>query len=199
VIANKKHIVFGRDIRYSFNYLYALIAFFIISSGSVLACHHMGQTSTVPQTDISVSKFTAESYSEVFDADSKHYSLEKKAPSSNSGHQKDVENNLTQKTSHSPSSNLHTHKQAHSEQSSSDLDCCIDNNAECSTTRLCECSYNAGKEVTSLRISPTKGVSGPLFTITTAFSHKIYNVRPITWATPIPHPSYFSLFERWLL
>ena len=159
----------------------------------------MGQTSTVPQTDISVSKFTAESYSEVFDADSKHYSLEKKAPSSNSGHQKDVENNLTQKTSHSPSSNLHTHKQAHSEQSSSDLDCCIDNNAECSTTRLCECSYNAGKEVTSLRISPTKGVSGPLFTITTAFSHKIYNVRPVTWATPIPHPSYFSLFERWLL
>lgn len=199
MIANKKHIVFGRDIRYSFNYLYALIAFFIISSGSVLACHHMGQTSTVPQTDISVSKFTAESYSEVFDADSKHYSLEKKAPSSNSGHQKDAENNLTQKTSHSPSSNLHTHKQAHSEQSSSDHDCCIDNNAECSTTRLCECSYNAGKEVTSLRISPTKGVSGPLFTITTAFSHKIYNVRPITWATPIPHPSYFSLFERWLL
>ncbi len=199
MIANKKHIVFGRDTRYSFNYLYALIVFFIISSGSVLACHHMGQTSTVPQTDISVSKFTAESYSEVFDADSKHYSLEKKAPSSNSGHQKDAENNLTQKTSHSPSSNLHTHKQAHSEQSSSDLDCCIDNNAECSTTRLCECSYNAGKEITSLRISPTKGVSGPLFTITTAFSHKIYNVRPITWATPIPHPSYFSLFERWLL
>jgi hypothetical protein len=199
VIANKKHIVFGRDIRYSFNYLYALIAFFIISSGSVLACHHMGQTSTVPQTDISVSKFTAESYSEVFDADSKHYSLEKKAPSSNSGHQKDVENNLTQKTSHSPSSNLHTHKQAHSEQSSSDLDCCIDNNAKCSTTRLCECSYNAGKEVTSLHISPIKGVSGPNFTITTALSHKLNNVRPVTWATPIPHPSYFSLFERWLL
>ena len=159
----------------------------------------MGQTSTVPQTDISVSKFTAESYSEVFDADSKHYSLEKKAPSSNSGHQKDVENNLTQKTSHSPSSNLHTHKQAHSEQSSSDLDCCIDNNAECSTTRLCECSYNAGKEVTSLHISPIKGVSGPNFTITTALSHKLNNVRPVTWATPIPHPSYFSLFERWLL
>jgi hypothetical protein len=199
VIANKKHIVFGRDIRYSFNYLYALIAFFIISSGSVLACHHMGQTSTVQQTHLSVSKFTAESYSEVFDADSKHYSLEKKAPSSNSGHQKDVENNLTQKTSHSPSSNLHTHKQAHSEQSSSDLDCCIDNNAKCSTTRLCECSYNAGKEVTSLHISPIKGVSGPNFTITTALSHKLNNVRPVTWATPIPHPSYFSLFERWLL
>ncbi len=199
MIFNINHIVFGQNIRCSINYVYALIAFFIISSGSVLACHHLGQTSTVPQTEISVSTFTAESYSEVFDADSKHYSLDKKVPSSNSGHQKDAENDLTQKTSHNPSSNLHTHKQAHSEQSSSDLDCCIDNNAQCSTTRLCECSYNAGKEVTSLIISPTKGVSGPLFTITTAFSHKIYNVRPITWATPIPHPSYFSLFARWLL
>jgi hypothetical protein len=199
VIANKKHIVFGRDIRYSFNYLYALIAFFIISSGSVLACHHLGQTSTIQQTHISVSKFTAESYSEVFDADSKHYSLEKKAPSSNSGHQKDAENDLTQKTSHRTSSNFHTHKKADSEQSSSDLDCCIDDNAECSTTRFCECSYNAGKEVPSLHISPIKVVLGPNFTITTALSHKLNNVRPVTWATPIPHPSYFSLFERWLL
>ena len=183
----------------SFNYLYALIVFFIISSGSVLACHHLGQISTVPQTDINVSKFTAYSYSEVFYADIKHYSLDKKAPSSNSGHQKDAENNLTQKASHSPSSHLHTHKQANSEQSSTDLDCCIDNNAGCSTMRFCECSFNAGKEVTSLRISPTKDVSGPLFTITTVYSHKIYNVRSVTWATPIPHTSYFSLFERWLL
>lgn len=159
----------------------------------------MGQTSTVPQTDINVSKFTADSYSEVFNADSKHYSLDKKAPSSNSGHQKDAENNLTQKTSHSPSSNLHTHKQANIDQSPSGLDCCIDNDAECSTTRLCECSYKTGKEVTSLRISSTKGVSGPLFTITRAFSHKIYNVRLLSWAISVPHPSYFSLLGRWLL
>ena len=197
--SNNIHIVFGQGIRRSFNYLYALIIFFIISSGSVLACHHLGQTSTVPQNDISVGKFTAESYSEVFDADSKHHLLEKKVPSSNSGHQKDAEDNLTQKTSHSTSSNLHTHHNTDSEQSSSNLDCCIDNNAECSTTRLCECSYNAGKEVTSLRISPIKGVSGPFFTITTAFPHKIYNVRLVSWVIPVPHPSYFSLFERWLL
>ncbi len=199
MIFNIKHIVFGQDIRFSFNYLYALIIFFIISSGSVLACHHLEQTSNIQQTHIRVSKFTAESYSQVFDSDSKHYSLDKKVPSSNSGHQKDAENNLTQKTSHRAFSNLHSHKKANSEQTSSDLDCCIDNNAECSTTRFCECSYNAGKEVTSLLISPTKGVSGPIFTITAAFSHKLNNVRPVTWATPIPHPSYFSLFESWLL
>ena len=196
---NNIHIVFGQGTRRSFNYLYALIVFSIISSGSVLACHHLGQTSTIPQNDISVGTFTAESYFEVFDADSKHYSLEKKVPSSNSGHQKDAKDNLTQKTSHSPSSKLHTNHHTDSEQSSSDLDCCIDNNAECSTTRFCECSYNAGKEVTSLRISPIKGISRPLFTITTAFSHKIYNVRLVSWDIPVPHPSYFSLFERWLL
>ena len=197
--SNNKHIVFGQGMKCSFNYLYALIVFFIISSGNVLACHHMGQTSTVPQTDITVSKFTADSYSEVFNADSKHYSLDKKATSSNSGHHKDAENNLTQKTSYSPSSNLHTHKQANIDQSPFDLDCCIDNDAECSTTRLCECSYKAGKEVTSLRISSTKGVSGPLFTITRALSHKIYNVRLLSWAISVPHPSYFSLLGRWLL
>ena len=194
-----KHIVFGQVIRFLSNCLYALIVFFIISSGSVLACHHLEQTSKIPQTHISVSKFTAESYSEVFDSYSKHYSLDKKIPTSNSGHQKDAENNLAQKTSHRASSNLHSHKKADSEQTSSDLDCCIVNNAECSTTRLCECSYNAGKEVTSLLISPTKGVSGPIFTITSAFSHKLNNVRPVTWAIPIPRPSYFSLFESWLL
>ncbi len=196
---NIEHIVFGQDIRFSSNFLYALIAFFIISSGSVLACHHLEQTSKIQQTHISVSKFTAESYSEVFNSYSKHYSLDKKVPSSNSGHQKDAENNLAQKTSHRASSNLHSHRKAGPEQTSSDLDCCIDNNAECSTTRLCECSYNAGKEVTSLLISSSKSVSGPIFTITTAFSHKLNNVRPVTWAIPIPRSSYFSLFESWLL
>ena len=199
MLFNKKHIVFGRDIRFLFNYLYALIVLFIISSGSVLACHHLGQISTDLQTDISVSTFTAESYSEVVDADSKHHSLEKKAPITNSGYLKDAENDLTQKTSHKASSNPHTHSKTDSEQTSSDLDCCTNNNAECSTTHLCECSYNAGKEGTSLHISPTKGVPGPIFTITTALSHKSHTVRPITWATPIPHPSYFSLFESWLL
>ena len=196
---NIEHIVFGQDIRFSSNFLYALIVFFIISSGSVLACHHLEQTSKIQQTHISVSKFTAESYSEVFNSYSKHYSLDKKVPSSNSGHQKDAENNLAQKTSHRASSNLHSHRKAGPEQTSSDLDCCIDNNAECSTTRLCECSYNAGKEVTSLLISSSKSVSGPIFTITTAFSHKLNNVRPVTWTIPIPRSSYFSLFESWLL
>ena len=196
---NIKHIVFGQDIRFTSNCLYALIVFFIISSGSVLACHHLEQTSKIQQTHISISKFTAESYSEVFDSYSKHHSLDKKVPSSNSGHQKDAENNLAQKTSHRASSNLHSHRKADSEQTSSDLDCCIDNNAECSTTRLCECSYNAGKEVTSFLISPSKSVSVPIFTITIAFSHKLNNVRPVTWAIPIPRPSYFSLFESWLL
>ena len=196
---NIKHIVFGQDIRFLSNYLYALIVFFIISSGSVLACHHLEQTSKIQQTHISVSKFTAESYSEVFDSYSKHYSLDKKVPSSNLGHQKYAENNLAQKTSHIASSNLHSHRKADSEQTSSDLDCCIDNNAECSTTRFCECSYNAGKEVISLLIFPSKSVAGPIFTVTTAFSHKLNNVRPVTWAIPIPRHSYFSLFESWLL
>ena len=196
---NIKHIVFGQDIRFTSNCLYALIVFFIISSGSVLACHHLEQTSKIQQTHISISKFTAESYSEVFDSYSKHYSLDKKVPSSNSGHQMDAENNLAQKTSHRASSKLHSHWKADSEQTSSDLDCCIDNNAECSTTRLCECSYNAGKEVTSFFISLSKSVSVPIFTITIAFSHKLNNVRPVTWAIPIPRPSYFSLFESWLL
>lgn len=196
---NKKHIVFGQDIRFSFHYLYALIVFFIISSGSVFACHHQGQTSNTQQSHNSVSTFTTDSYSEVVDSDSKHYSLEKKVPTSNSGHLENTDNDLTQKSNHRASSNLHTHNKADSEQTSSHLECCIDNNAECSTTRLCECSYNAGNEVSSLHISPTKGVSGPIFTITTALSHKLNNVRPITWAVPIPHPSYFSLFESWLL
>ena len=195
----KNHIVFGQDIRFSFHYLYALIVFFIISSGSVFACHHQGQTSNTQQSHNSVSKFTTESYSEVVDSDSKHHSLEKKVPTSNSGHLENTANDLTQKSNHRASSNLHTHNKADSEQTSSHLECCIDNNAECSTTRLCECSYNAGNEVSSLHISPTKGVSGPIFTITTALSHKLNNVRPITWAVPIPHPSYFSLFESWLL
>ena len=199
MLFNKKHIVFGRDIRFLFNYLYALIVLFIISSGSVLACHHLGQSSNIQQPHTSVIYFTVESYSEVVDADSKHHSLEKKAPITNSGYLKDAENDLTQKTSHKASSNPHTHSKTDSEQTSSDLDCCTNNNAECSTTHLCECSYNAGKEGTSLHISPTKGVPGPIFTITTALSHKSHTVRPITWATPIPHPSYFSLFESWLL
>ena len=199
MILNKKHIVFGQDIRFLFNYLYALIVLFIISSGSVLACHHLGQSSNIQQPHTSVIYFTVESYSEVVDADSKHHSLEKKAPITNSGYLKDAENDLTQKTSHKASSNPHTHSKTDSEQTSSDLDCCTNNNAECSTTHLCECSYNAGKEGTSLHISPTKGVPGPIFTITTALSHKSHTVRPITWATPIPHPSYFSLFESWLL
>jgi hypothetical protein len=199
VIPKNKHIVFGQDIRFSFHYLYALIVFFIISSGSVFACHHQGQTSNTQPSHNSVSTFTTESYSEVVDSDTKHYSLEKKVPTSNSGHLENTENDLTQKTSHKASSNPHTHSKTDSEQTSSDLDCCTNNNAECSTTHLCECSYNAGKEGTSLHISPTKGVPGPIFTIITALSHKSYTVRPITWATPIPHPSYFSLFESWLL
>ena len=199
VIPKNKHIVFGQDIRFSFHYLYALIVFFIISSGSVFACHHQGQTSNTQPSHNSVSTFTTESYSEVVDSDTKHYSLEKKVPTSNSGHLENTDNDLTQKTSHRASSNIHIHNKADSEQTSSNHDCCIDNNAECSTTRFCECSYNAGKEVTSLHISSTKGVPGPIFTITTALSHKSYTVRPITWATPIPHPSYFSLFESWLL
>lgn len=199
MLLNKKHIVFGQDIRFLFNYLYALFVFFIISSGSVFACHHQGQISTDLQTDISVSTFTAESYSEVVDADSNHDSIDKKVPITNSGYLKDAENDLTQKTSHKASSNPHTHSKTDSEQTSSDLDCCTNNNAECSTTHLCECSYNAGKEGTSLHIFPTKGVPGPIFTITTALSHKSHTVRPITWVTLIPHPSYFSLFESWLL
>ena len=197
--SSKKHSVFGQDIRFFLNYLYVLIVFSIISSGSVLACHHLGQLSNIQQTYTSVITFTVESHSKVVDADSNHDSLDIKVPISNSGHLKYADNDPTQNTSHRASGYHHTHNKADSEHTSSDFDCCIDNNAECSTTHLCECSYNAEKGVTSHHISPTKGVSGPIFTITTALPNKLHSVRPITWATPIPHPSYYSLFESWLL
>ena len=51
------HSKASQDKKLSLKYFYAIILILTVSNDSVLACHHLGQTSNFESTKIGISKF----------------------------------------------------------------------------------------------------------------------------------------------
>lgn len=195
----KIHSKSSQDRRFSFRYLYSLAFLFIISSGSVLACHHIEKASSVERTNTGENKFTAGFDSEIFISDTLLYALDQKVPYSESGHDNDAEKDITEKTSHKEYSSHHSHKKANSKHATADTNCCIDYSAGCSDTSLCECSNTTEKVLAVYQNNFKQGLSKFLHTVSANPSNSRISIHPVVATKLILHPSYFRLYESWLL
>ena len=183
----------------SLKYFYAIIILFIVSNDSVLGCHHLGQTSNVDSFKIGISKFSTQSYSKVFLGISKPLSVDQIIPYSNSGHKKHSVKDLQEKINHTTSTSLYSHFKADSKSATNELDCCIIRSRGCTNTNLCECSYSTQNDLYYNPLNPKQGLSASLNSVTEISTNKKGSIGLIVTNNFIPHPSYFSLYESWLI
>ena len=183
----------------SLKFFYAIILLLTVSNDSVLACHHLGQTSNVESSKISISKFSIESYSKVFLGISKLLSIDQTVPYPNSGHKKHSVKDLQKKINHTTSTSLYSHFKADSKYTTNELDCCIDHSRGCTNTNLCECSYSTQNDLYYNQLNPKQGLSISLHSVIDISTNKKGSIGLIVTNNLIPHPSYFSLYESWLI
>ena len=185
--------------RLSLKFFYAIILLLTVSNDSVLACHHLGQTSNVEYSKIGISKFSTESYSKAFLGMSKLLLVDQAVPYSNSGHEKHSVKDLQEKINHITSTSLYSHFKADSKYTTNELDCCINHSRGCTNTNLCECSYNTQNDSYYNQINPKQCLSISLHSVIDISTNKKGSIGLIVTNNLIPHPSYFSLYESWLI
>ena len=185
--------------RLSLNFFLAIILLLTVSNDSVLACHHLGQTSNVEYSKIGISKFLTESYSKVFLGFSKLFSVDQTVPYSNSGHKKHSVKDLQEKINHTTSTSLYSHFEADSKYTTNELDCFINHCKGCTDTKLCECSYSTQNDLYYNQINPKQYLSISLHSVIYISTNNKGSIGLIVTNNLIPHPSYFSLYESWLI
>ena len=183
----------------SLKYFYAIILLITVSNESVLACHHLGQTSNVESTIIGISKFSTQSYSKVFLGTSRLISIDQTVPYSNSGHKKYSVKDLQEKIDHTTSTSLYSHFKVDSKYTTNELDCCINHSTGCTNNNLCECSHNTQNDLHYNQLNPKQGLSISLHSVIDISTNKKGSIGLIVTYNLIPHPSYFSLYESWLI
>ena len=185
--------------RLSLKFFYAIILLLTVSNDSVLACHHLGQTSNVEYSKIGISKFLTESYSKAFLGISKLLSVDQTVPYSNSGHKKHSVKDLQEKINHTTSTSLYSHFKVDSKYTKNGLDCCINHSTRCTNNNLCECSYSTQNDLYYNQLNPKQGLSISLHSVIDISTNKNGSIGLIVTNNLIPHPSYFSLYESWLI
>jgi len=183
----------------SLKYFYAFILILTVSNDSVLACHHIGQTSYVESTKIGISKFSTQSYSKVFFGISRLISIDQTVPYSNSGNNKYSAKDQQEKIDHTTSTSLYSHFKVDSKYTTNELDCCINHSTGCTNNSLCECSYNTQNDLHYNQLNPKQGLSISLHSVIDISTNKKGSIGLIVTNYLIPHPSYFSLYESWLI
>jgi len=185
--------------KFSLNYLYTIILLLILSNGTVLACHHLGQTSNFEPSNIGVNEFYTELYSEVFLGISKFHSIDQKVPYSNSDYKRHSVKDLQEKTNHTVSTSLYSYLKAVSKCAAKELDCCISHSKGCSNNHLCLCSSSAKNDLYYYQLNLKQGPSTSFDSINDISTNKKSSLYLIVTTKLIPHPSYFSLYESWLI
>ncbi len=183
----------------SLNYLYAIILIITFCNDSVLACHHLGQKSYVEPSNIGINEFSTESYSEVFLGILKLHSIGQRVPHSYTGQKKHSVKNLQKKINHTVSIFLYSHFKADSEYITNELNCCINYSSGCTYTYLCECSYSVNNDLYHNQLNLKQGPSISLHSVNDISPNKKGSISLIVITNLIPHPSYFSLYESWLI
>jgi len=185
--------------RLSLNLFYAIILLLTVSNDSVLACHHLGQTSNVEYSKIGISKFSTESYSKVFLGISRLISVDQMVLYPNSGHKKYSVKDLQEETDHTTSTSLYSHFKVDSKYTTNELDCCINHSTRCTNNNLCECSYSTQNDLYFIQINPKQCLSISLHSVIDISTNKKGSIGLTVTNNLIPHPSYFSLYESWLI
>ena len=183
----------------SLKYFYAIILLLIVSNDSVLACHHLGQTNNGESSKIGISNFSSESYSKVFLDISRIISVDQMVPYSNSGHKKYSVKDLQEKIDHTTSTSLNSHFKVDSKYTTNELNCCISHSTGCTNTNLCECTYSIQNDLYYNQLNPKQGLSISLHSVIDISTNKKGSIGLIVTNNLIPHPSYFSLYESWLI
>lgn len=183
----------------SLKYFYAIILLLTVSNDNVLACHHLGQTSNEESTKIGNSMFSTESYSKVFLGISRLISVDQTVPYSNSGHKNYSVKSLQEKIDYTTSTSLYSHFKNDSKYTTNELDCCINHSIGCTNTNLCECSYSTQNDLYYNQLNPKQGLSISLHSVIDISTNMKGSKGLIVTNNLIPHPSYFSLYESWLI
>ena len=118
---------------------------------------------------------------------------------SNSGHKKYSVKDLQEEIDHTTSTSLYSHFKVDSKYTTNELDCCINHSKRCTNNNLCECSYSTQNDLYYNQLNPKQGLSISLHSVIDISTNKNGSIGLIVTNILIPHPSYFSLYESWLI